>query len=335
MTTTKKPWISGYCNASNPPDSHQRCKGHTMSPASATPATEPTTGEHVVITEPGVYYDLPAETYHAQTDWLSWSRMKHLLPPSTPAHFKAALARPEARKRNYDIGKVVHRLVLGDGDQFEIVHALNRSKEPYEATGYETVSAQVDRDRIYADGKVPILRHELNEAQAMAAQVAAHPVGSALLTNGRPEVSLFWIDPETGVKCRARLDWLPNPVEGRRLIVPDLKTAVSAAPVEFSKSSAKYGYFGQQRHYLDGIAACGLAADPAFVFVAVEKDDPHLVSVGQFADESDLRLARRSVDHCRRLYRDCAEADHWPGYGDGVNNLSLPVWLHYQLEDIA
>ena len=287
------------------------------------------------ITEPGVYYDLPAEDYHAQTEWLSWSRMKHLLPPSTPAHFKAALTRPEARKRHLELGSIVHRIVLGEGDQFEVVHALNRKKEPYEATSYETVSAQVDRDRIYSEGKIPILRHELEEAEAMAAQVLAHPVASALLTNGRPEVSLFWVDPDTGVKCRARLDWLPDPVEGRRLIVPDLKTSASAAPVEFSKSSARFGYFGQQQHYRDGIAACGLAVDPAFVFVAVEKEDPYLVSVGQFAGADDLRLGRRAVDHCRRLYRDCLAADHWPGYGDGVNDLSLPAWIHYQLEDIA
>lgn len=287
----------------------------------------------ITITEAGVYTDLPAEDYHAQTDWLSWSRMKNLVPPLTPAHFKAALAAPQPRKRHLDLGKVVHQLVLGEGDQFAVVQALNKQKEPYDADGYTTVSAQRHRDALYEHGLIPILRHELDTAIAMADAVGRHEAASILLGNGLPEVSLFWVDPGTGVKCRARLDWLPDPVDGRRLIVPDLKTADSAAPSEFAKAAARHGYFGQQEHYKDGIRACGLDADPAFLFVVVEKDTPHLVSVDQIAGTEDIRLARRIVDHCRRLYADCTENDRWPGYGEGVHDLELPSWFTYQMEE--
>lgn len=289
---------------------------------------------NVVITEPGVYYDLPAADYHAQHDWLSWSRMKYLVPPSTPAHFKASLTAGEERKRHFDMGKVVHALVLGDGKEFEVVQALNKAKETVDATSYDLVSAQRHRDEIYAAGKVPILRFELDVAEKMAASVKAHRIANALLSNGKPEVSLFWVDEATGVKCRARVDWLPDKVEGRRLIVPDVKTAVSAAPVEFAKAVANWGYFGQWTHYLDGIRALGLDDDPAWVFVTIEKSDPFLVSVSNFAQEEDVKLARGVVDHCRRLYRECSEADHWPGYSEGIQQLSLPSWLHFQLEGL-
>lgn len=286
------------------------------------------------ITEPGIYYDLTAKDYHSQSEWLSWSRMKHLLPPSTPAHFKAAEKRPEERARHFDLGKVVHTLALGDGDEFQVVQALNRQKEPYDATSYDTVSAQVDRDRIYSEGKVPILRHELEQAHLMAAALREHPVSGALLSQpGRPEVSLFWIDPGTGVRCRARVDWLPDSVEGRRLVVPDVKTATTAAPLDFAKAAASYGYYGQHVHYCDGIKALGIDKDPAFLFAVVEKTDPHLVMVGQFADRDDLRLARTAVDHCRRLYAECAAADQWPGYSPGVTNLALPGWFTYSMEE--
>ena len=285
----------------------------------------------VVITEPGVYYDLPEADYHAQHDWLSWSRMKHLLPPSTPAHFRAALRKGEEHKRHFDLGKVVHRLVLGEGADFEVVQALNRQKEPYDATSYDLVSAQADRDRIYAEGNVPILRHELEQAEAMAAAVHGHPTADALLTNGKAEVSLFWVDPETGAKCRARVDWIN--AAGQRLIAADVKTAISAATTEFSKAAANHGYYGQQVHYLDGIKALGLATDPAFLFVAIEKADPWLVNVVQLADKDDLRLARAAVDHCRRLYAECMANDYWPGYGTGINDGLLPKWLHYAMEE--
>ena len=287
-----------------------------------------------VVGEAGVYYDMPASVYHAQHDWLSWSRMKYLLPPSTPAHFKASLRQGEERKRTFDLGKVVHTLTLGDGDEYEVVQALNKAKETYDARDYVPVSAQADRDRIYAEGKVPILRCELDDAQAMATAVRDHPTAGALLNqSGRPEVSLFWVDEATGVKCRARVDWLPDAQEGRRLVIADLKTAVNASVQEFSSAAAKFGYFGQRQHYIDGIRALGIDADPAWVFVVVEKSDPWLVNVAQYVTPEDLRLGRKAVDHCRRLYRDCLAADDWPGYGTGVNTIEIPSYVHYRLEE--
>lgn len=287
------------------------------------------------ITKPGIYPDLPAADYHAQHDWLSWSMAKKLLPPSTPAHLKASLRNGEERKRHFDVGKVIHAVVLGEGDEFIVVQALDRQKNPYDARDYETVSAQRHRDQIYADGQVPILRSELDAAQKMAESVAAHREAHALLTNGTPEVSLFWIDDATGVKCRARLDWLPNPQPRRRLIVPDLKSASTAAPSEFAKAAARYAYYGQQRWYSDGIAACDLDPDPAFVFVVVEKADPWPVIVGQIASSADLSLARAAVDRTRRLYRECVETDTWPAYPGGVVDIDLPAWIHYDLEEFV
>jgi hypothetical protein len=287
-----------------------------------------------VVGEPGVYYDLPASVYHAQHDWLSWSMMKRLVPPSTPAHFKAAMRQGEERKRSFDLGKVTHTLVLGDGDEFEVVQALNKAREPYDAVDYKTVSAQQSRDEIYDRGHVPILRSELIEAQQMADAIKAHPTAGALLSRpGKPEVSLFWVDPDAGVKCRARVDWLPDSEEGRRLVVADVKTAVNASPSEFSRAAGNLGYYGQRRHYLDGIKALGLDTDPAWLFIVVEKTDPYLVNVAQYVTDDDLRLSRKVVDHCRRLYRDCLEADRWPGYGDGINELRIPTYLHYSLEE--
>lgn len=290
----------------------------------------------VAITEPGVYYELPAADYHAQRDWLSWSMAKFLLPPNTPAHFKAALRRPRVNKRHFDLGHVTHTLVLGDGERFEVVQAMNRQKEPYPATSYDLVSAQRHRDEIYAAGGVPILQHELEAARAMAESVLAHPTASRLFVDGRPEVSLFWIDEATGVRCRCRLDFLPNPQPGRRLIVPDLKT--SAQPVsasEFARVAAKFGYYGQQEFYRAGIAACGLDDDPAFLFVAVETADPYLVSVPQIADRDDVGLARATVERAVRLFATCTADDSWPGHSPGITDLSLPTWLHYQLEEFV
>jgi hypothetical protein len=275
-----------------------------------------------VITEPGVYYDLPAEVYHAQHDWLSASGIKRLIPPSTPAHFKAAQG-SEDHAPHFDIGKAVHRRILGAGEEVVVIDAPDwRSKAAREA-----------RDAAYEQGKVPILAADDEVITGMATSLAGHPEACRLLSDGKPEVSLFWVDPESGVKCRARLDWLPDKVEGRRLIAPDLKTAASAAPSEFAKAAGRYGYYAQQRHYLDGIKACGLDANPAFLFVVIEKSPPYLPIVGQFAERDDLILARRAVERARLIFKECTETGVWPGYPGGVVDLELPKYIHYDLAE--
>jgi hypothetical protein len=284
------------------------------------------------ITEPGVYFGLDEVEYHAQSDWISWSGLKHLMPPNTPAHFNHHMHAPRVEKRHFDLGKVVHALVLGEGAKYEVVTSLDKAKQPRPATDYVTVSARADRDRIYAEGKTPILDFELDQALAMADAVQQHPAAAALLADGDPEVSLFWVDPETGTKCRARLDWLPTAQAGEPLSVPDLKTA---ARPDFVKNVADFAYYGQQEFYLRGIRECGIAQDPQFVFIAVETAAPHLVQVPRLSNEVDGLLARGVVDHCVRLYAECKASDHWPGYSDGISDISLPSYIYYRLEEFA
>lgn len=277
----------------------------------------------VTITQPGVYYDLSNEDYHAQHEWLSASGIKKLIPPSTPAHFKAAMDGGEEHAPHFDLGKAVHRRILGAGEEIVVV----------DAPDWRTKDAREQRDAAYAEGKTPILAADDEQIASMAASVERHDIARTLLSDGTPEVSLFWIDEATDVKCRARLDWLPNAVKGRRMIVPDLKTAVSAAPSEFAKAAGRYGYYAQQQHYSDGIKALDIDRDPAFLFVVVEKVAPHLTLVGQFAERDDLILARGAVERARLLFRECTESGAWPGYPGGVVQLELPKYVHYDLAE--
>ena len=276
------------------------------------------------ITDPGVYPDLSPVDYRAQTDWLSVSGAKKLLKPSCPAKFRAGLG-VEEHKPQFDLGKAVHTRTLGDGEEFVVVAA----------DSWRGADARLARDEAYATDKVPLLTAEWDAVEAMAAAVKAHPIAAALFATGLPEVSLFWVDEATGVKCKARLDWLPEKIPGRRLLVGDLKTAVSAEPGEFARNAARYGYTNQADWYCDGIRATGLDDDPAFLFVVVEKDSPHVVTVGQFADDADMKLAAAMNDKARRIYAECTATDQWPGYVDGIADLALPNWFHYQMEEYA
>lgn len=275
------------------------------------------------ITKPGLYPDLSETDYREQTDWLSVSGAKKLLPPSCPAKFKATIG-VEEHKPQYDVGKAFHREVLGDGPDICA----------YDGDSWRSKDAREFRDAAYAAGKVPLLAEDAAVVSAMAAAVLSHDVAPLLFKGGTAEVAAFWVDETTGVKCKARFDYLPEKQPGRRLIVPDLKSAVSASPKDFGSASARYGYVMQDQHYMSGLRHLGVDDDPVMVFVVVEKDVPYLPAVIQFSEPDERRLVAAQLEKALRLYRDCLAADTWPGY-PGITQAHLPNWHLYELEELT
>ncbi len=283
--------------------------------------------------EDGIYSGIPDEVYHADRASLSSSEARALLAPSCPEDFHHQQLQPPAPKPQYDFGHVAHKFVLGEGSEIAeldpAIHGLNQNGSPSKAptsTAMWQEAAQEARQR----GQIPMHIAEVAKAKAMAAKVREHPLAAALLSDGTPELSGYWHDPETGVRLRFRPDWLPNPGRGR-LIVVDYKTSTSAHPGHFAKAAADYGYHQQVPWYLDGLAACDISNDAAFVFIVQSKTPPHVVSVIELKSD-DIELGRRRNRKAINLYAQCVAADHWPDYGQGVHSVSLPSYAVYQQE---
>lgn len=283
--------------------------------------------------KPGLHFDLPENDYHSRPE-LSASRAKLLVPPSTPLAFQHALTKPEEHKRHFDIGKAVHAKVLGTPLDVVAVQKLGRDKKTRsDADSYDTVSAQAHRDEIYAEGKVPLLRHEIEMVDAMAEAVLGNPDARTIMEfPSEPEVSAFWTCRETGVECRARIDWLPEVRDGRRLILADIKTSLSAWPSTFIRSAADYLYDLQAAWYRDAAITLGLDPDPAFLFVVVEKRAPFDVSVVQLHDAARMR-GEALMDRTRRIYAECMASGRWPGIPHGIHTVDLPTYEHYKYEE--
>ncbi|OHT52597.1 PD-(D/E)XK nuclease-like domain-containing protein [Mycobacteroides chelonae] len=283
--------------------------------------------------EDGMYSGIPDEVYHADRGSLSSSGARALLAPSCPEIFRHQQLEPPAPKPQYDFGHVAHKFVLGEGSEIAeldpAIHGLNKDGSPSKAptsTAMWQEAAEAARYR----GQIPMHIAEVAKAKAMAAKVRQHPLAAALLADGTPELSGYWHDPETGVRLRFRPDWLPNPGRGR-LIVVDYKTATSAHPGHFARAAADYGYHQQVPWYLDGLAACDIADDAAFVFIVQSKTPPFPVSVIELKPD-DIELGRRRNRKAIDLYAACAAHDHWPDYGQGVHSVSLPSYAVYQQE---
>lgn len=271
-------------------------------------------------TQPGIY-DIPAAVYHADKTSLSSSGARKLLPPSCPAKFRWEQDNPQPRKKEFDFGTAVHSYVLGGGPELVLC-----KKEDW-----KTKEAQAEKDDAYLRGAIPLLPKEFEQVKAMAEALREHPVAAELFAEGSgvPELSMYWVDSETGITCRSRPDWLRHR-SGGRLLMPDLKTIHKADDESIAKHIQDFGYHQQGDWYLEGARRLGLAGpDAVFVLVFQEKSAPFLVRTVQL-DAFTLRIAAAKNARARRIFAECAAADVWPGYGDDVAYLSIPSWAQFR-----
>ena len=274
--------------------------------------------------KPQIVHGMPHTDYLTHPG-LSSTGARRLLPPSCPALFRWEQLHPSPPTPAMRVGSAVHREVLGTGTEIEVSD---------EWPNYRMRDAQEWRDSVTAAGRIPMLAHEYAPVKAMKTALHADPVFRGLFDpdRGDAEASLFWTDAETGIDCRARLDFLPHPVKGRRLVIPDYKTCRSAEPAAFGRSAAELGYALQADFYLRAAVANGLDRAPAFVFVAQEKAPPYLVQPVQLPrDVMDLAHLMNSA--ALRRYATCLETDTWPGYAPGVAEAPIPAWWSRTVED--
>ena len=274
----------------------------------------------------GIVHSLPEADYHAHPA-LSSTGARKLLPPSCPAKFDYERRHPRVPTRAMREGHAAHRMILGVG--VEVVPVVGYDD-------WRTKAAQDQRKEIEAAGSVALLEHDVRRLMAMRDALMRHPIAGRLFDpdRGEPEASLLWVDDETGVECRGRLDFLPNPVDGRRLIIPDYKRSESALPtgVGFPKSAANYGYPMQADWYLRGARALKLDPDPQFVFVAQSDQPPYLVSV-TYLTSADLQLAHHRNRIALHTFKGCSERGEWPGY-DAVTALPMPTYWRIESETL-
>jgi hypothetical protein len=283
----------------------------------------------VEVTKPGVYPDMPADTYHADPvpeGSLSSGGARRLLPPSCPAKFKWWLDHGQDASRVCEFGNAAHLEVLGIGTPVAVI----------DVDDWRTKAARAQLAAAREEGLTPVKVEEYERIQAMAAALRADPAAAAFFEpgSGAAEQSVFWIDSEFEVWRRSRLDWIPSwYYPDGRLVIPEYKTAAKADPVTLQRVVVDRGYDQQAAWETDAAIAAGLAPQGvAFVFVFQEKDPPFVVSVLQ-ADVVVLERGRARNRWAMSEFKRGRETGRWPGYVEGVGSVELPRWVEAEFHD--
>lgn len=280
----------------------------------------------VKVDGPGVY-DLTSDEYHARPE-LSSTGVRKLLSPSAPAHFKYWLDNEGETKPAWEKGKAAHKLVLGAGPK--VIAVVDEWGADPNAWRTDKVKAKLAEIR--ASGDVPLKQADYDDVHAMAAAIRNHPEAAALLdpATGKPEQTLIWRDAQTGVMCRALVDWLRHPVAGHRFLLTDYKhtgAEYGASPEKVGRTMGDFGYHVQLVWYLMGCVALGLCteAEAAALLIVQESRKPYLVTVAQ-PDPTAMRMGAIRCRQALDLYAECVANDRWPGYSDDVVYAQLPPW---------
>lgn len=211
-------------------------------------------------------------------------------------------------------GTLVHALILEPGTVAARYVVRPEGMDLRTKAGKEWAEAQ-------PSGVEVITAEQMDTAKQQA--IAVLKAAGHWLKKGVAERSIFWTDQATGAYCKARPDWVTR-YQGR-VIMLDVKTAADVSPDGFSRSIAKYGYHRQAAHYIDGYkAATGIEVDE-FVLLAVESAYPWQC-VPYVLDAFALRQGRMEVARLLTTYAECQRTGQWPGFGAGLQLISLPDW---------
>jgi exodeoxyribonuclease VIII len=239
---------------------------------------------------------------------VNWSTLTNL--DVSPLLYKHRLTNPEPGKAVFAIGNAAHCLTL-EPEKFDARYAVfdgTRRGEKWDAWQEEH------------PGVESLKPHELETARAVAKAVRSHRIAARILKGGRREEVVTWTDPETGLACKGRLDYL------RPDFLIDLKTARDPGPRFFLRDAIKYGYVSQVAWYHDGAVAARLIPGGSNPYIiAVEKEEPFDVAVYQLDDEA-LAFGRSKYRRLMRRLVECIEADYWPGVAPDVVPLRVPAW---------
>jgi hypothetical protein len=240
-----------------------------------------------------------------------------------PELFKYFQENPRESTPAQDQGQVFHSLLL-ETDEFNSRYFCLPDLDRRTVKGKEMHAELLALN----PGKIAVKADDFNAAHSMANSVRRNSYANKLLDGAETELSLDWKDPTTGVLCKARVDAYNKQLG----ILIDIKTTVDASPYGFPKKMFQYGYHRQAAWYLEAMQQNGERAE-AFVFIAVEKTPPYLVGVYRIS-ESTLRLSKAENEKLLRLYAECERTNTWPGYTQGVVDISIPDYATNALEEL-
>lgn len=289
---------------------------------------------------PGIYEDVPMEVYLL---WDAISNSQLSLLARSPAHLLAAKTHPRPQTPAQKIGTAAHCAVLEPAVFAKQYVAADRCTATKKGDGLRCNNGGIMfsdeegwRCGVHPAAKPkPGLTILTGEEYALCCGVQKSLLGherAALLTGrGYNELSMVWVDRETGLTCKARLDRIALEIAGGAII--DLKSTQDARRRAFALTIYKYGYHRQGAWYTPAARDLGLPVEH-YVMLPFEKEPPYACNFHRLG-QATLDAGEAEVRHLLRLAAECREKGEWPlsslDYPTTVEDIEIPDWAWSQV----
>ncbi len=244
----------------------------------------------------------------------------------TPAHYLYDLEHPTPSTPLQEFRSAIHQAVLEPRifkDQMVVKPVFEGYTKDKKLTTNENcleVKEKSERWHMENHGKTILKIEQYDTIKGILSNISKHKRASSLISDGHPEESFFWTDPETGIEMKTRPDFIRD---GH--ICVDLKTTLNAKYSEFQKDIANHLYHVQAAIQLDGISEVLGQKYNDHVILAVEVDPPFEINCLHL-DEQMINEGRALYQMALKTLKECRKTGIYPGYGDQLTPISLPSW---------
>lgn len=324
----------------------KKTKPKLIRPASEFDPKNPETG----------FYDLPESIYRAAPGE-NWSNLKRI--GKTAKSYNWFKDHPEPDTPDQKKGRLYHTLLLEPQRKDE---RWAVTPELYPAKGKKVGDPPIDKPwnmnahfcqdwvaDMEAKGFEVTKQGDVDFGNRMVGELRDLEDACKILDDADGyEVSGFWIDEESGLLCKMKLDIL------KRGQVGDFKKVASghspaASWESWCRHLRSWQHHGQAAFYRDGVNAIyehygwALPDEPSFIWLVVEDQHPFDTAIYPIIDREDKRSYQFFV-WGRELYRQYIwqvgvwqKVGKWPSYNSGASHktealeLKVPDWLNLEI----
>lgn len=249
-------------------------------------------------------------------DRLSHSTMKHF--EQSPLHYLYEKRNKTEPTPAMILGSAFHCLVL-EPDKYDETYAVAPQVDRRTNVGKETWSMFCNANQ----GKKILTEEMALQIKRMRDALYLNGPAKELLDQiNETEKALFWVQKETGVECKGKIDGIGD-------VIIDLKTCMDARP-EFFHKTILNDYKRQPSLYREG-AKQNKMGSKDFYFIAIEKEPPYGISCH--------KIARDFLDYGdQSIYQLCGDYSYWREMGSpelgydwraplGYFTVNVPYWL--------
>ncbi len=275
-------------------------------------------------------YDCPAETYHSDKTALSSTGLSRVI--VSPRHFLANWMCLESgpddeEPDHYRFGRALHLMIL-EPAKFQQLYVVEPVFEGLTKDGKmstQSKAAREKRDAWWASQSkeaIAITIDEQEKLNFMYESIMDHDVARNMFVNGKPEVSCWWKDPETGIRCKARADYIFFDPDGGYSII-DLKSTRHEEVGGFAKDIHNKRYYLRLCHYAMGFTEALGRAPNELIFVSSSKKHPFTTRT-HFMVDRDIEIGHSHRRYAMALLRKSLELQQWPGPQNSIEPIHMP-----------